>query len=124
MTRIADSSFLIAAFHESDRFHRAARKHLADPEPILVPAEVVGETLGVVQARYKFPAAYVIWEETHKLGHVRFATQAAPQQTAEVWRRNRRGLSWVDACVVAWCRLENAKAITFDPRIEAELDDK
>lgn len=119
MSRVADSSFLIAVYDRDDARRELALERLAGPVPIDVPPEVLGETLGVVHARAGFDAASATFEELGALGHVRFPDATDPSAVAEVFLEAEGALSWVDAAVVWRCRLEDAEPLCFDEEIEA-----
>lgn len=118
MTRVADSSFLIAALDETDPRQDQARKLMADPEPILVPPEVVGETVGVVQARYDHGHARRVWEALGRLDNLVHLNTTRMEDVAPIFLDAEGDLSWTDAAVVAHSLVEDAEPLCFDEGIE------
>lgn len=123
LTRIADSSFLIACFDTDDPRSDEAFRALQDPVAIFVPAEVLGETLGVVQRRKGTKAARLILSNLKQIAHLRLMTEVDHEGTAAVYEASTR-LSWVDAAVVHWCRAKNAVPLAYDPDIERQGKDR
>lgn len=117
MTRVADTSFVITFFDRDDPRHETARDLARDPEPIVVPPEVLGETLGVVHALHGYDLALGILDGLHGMPNLSLLEKASPMATGEVFR-DAGTLSWVDAAVVARCREEDADPLAFDPDIE------
>lgn len=118
MTRVADTSFLLVLFDERDVRRSSARARAADPEPIEVPPEVLGETIGVAHRRLGFAAARKILEALRSLPHLKFLSVTDPPRVAAVFEEAAGRLSWVDAAVVAYCRMHAARPLAFDPDIE------
>lgn len=119
MTRVADSSFLITLFDADDPRQETAREQAERPDPILVPPAVLGETLGVVQARHGYELALGIWDQLGGVPQLSLLERSIPEPTSRVFEDAEGALSWVDAAVVAWCREEEAEPLAFDPDIEA-----
>lgn len=122
MTRVADSSFLIAVYDREDPRRELALERLTGPVPIVVPPEVVAETLGVVQSRAGYEVARTIHGELAELVHVSFADATDPDAVAEVFEEGAGALSWVDAAVVWRCRSDDAEPLSFDAEIEEMAD--
>lgn len=123
MTRVADTSFIITFFDRDDPRHEAARDLARDPEPIVVPPEVLGETLGVVHARHGYDLALGILDGLYGMPNLSLAGEAAPVAAGKVYREGEGPLSWVDAAVVARCRGDEAEPLAFDEDIrEAAAD--
>jgi predicted nucleic acid-binding protein len=118
MTRVADTSFLMALFDVLDQRQAQAQGWAADPEPIEVPSEVLAETLGVVHRRKGLPAAQHIWSQLIRLPHLTFVETTDVERIAEAFKAGAGRLSWVDAAVVAACRASDAKPLCFDPAIQ------
>jgi predicted nucleic acid-binding protein len=114
VTRVADTSFLLMLFDHSDPRQGKAATWASDPEPIAVPAEVLGETLGVLHRRLGFAKADGVWRQLTTLPHVEFQETGDVEATAEVFARHKGKLSWVDAAVVAACTRLGAKPLAFD----------
>ena len=90
---------------------------MSDPEPILVPPEVLGETLGVIQRRRGRAVAREIWSHLRTLPHLRFADTSDHGRVRPLFERDGADLTWVDSCVVAWARKLGCAALCFDPDI-------
>jgi predicted nucleic acid-binding protein len=118
VTRVADSSFIIALFDESDERQQMAQGWASDPEPIVVPAEVMAETMVVVHRRKGVAAALDIWNQLILLPHVAFLETSETERAAKVFSSAKGKLSWVDAVVVARCREGDLKPLSFDAHIE------
>lgn len=121
MSRVADSSFLIAVYDREDPRRELALERLSGAVPVVVPPEVVAETLGVVQSRAGYEVARTIHDELAELAHVSFADATDPDAVAEVSEEGQGELSWVDAAVVWRCRSEDAEPLSFDAEIEAAV---
>lgn len=122
MTSVADSSFIITIFDRDDPRHGAARDLARDPEPILVPPEVLGETLGVVHARHGYDLELEVWQGLLAIPNLSVGEQAAPGRTGAVFEEAGGTLSWVDAAVVARCREEDAQPPALEPDIVEAAD--
>lgn len=115
--RVADTSFIMTLFDSTDPRQGEARSKVADTEPIIVPAEVLTETLGVVHARRGFAAANALWVDLGKIPHLEFLETAEGEETAHFFDGARGALTWVDAAVVARCIAEGAEPLCFDDDI-------
>lgn len=117
--RIADTSCLYGAFFPEDAHFERARAALQDPEPIVIPAEILAETVGLIQLRHDFAAALAAGRYLRAMRHAR-VDGASPALLAAAWEafeQSRGKLSLPDAIVVAWCGAEGASALTFDEEI-------
>jgi predicted nucleic acid-binding protein len=123
LTRIADSSFLMAAFDRRDARRGKALEDLSSPETILVPIEVLGETLGVVQRRLGAQVARTLWSDLRTIKHVQFLTTSEIEATAALFVESQK-LSWVDAAVVHWCITKDAEPLSFDPEIVRRVKER
>jgi predicted nucleic acid-binding protein len=124
VTRIADTSFLITLFDHRDARHGTAKEHAGLPEPIQVPPEVLGETLGVIHRRRGYAVAIGVWDELRSLPHVELVSAANPDATSRCFREGNGKLSWVDAAVVARCRALGASPLAFDKALEKAVRSK
>ena len=115
--RVADSSCLFALFKADDEHHAAARKEVERPGPLVIPSEVLVETLGLIGARLGRPAAKAAAAFLGSLPHVEF-THPTDLHEALLIQREHPELSVVDAAVVWHCRRLPARAATFDKRLE------
>lgn len=117
--RVADTSALYAVFVAGDAHHEAAREHIADPDPILVPAEVLGETLSLLHFRHGHAFARACGKALRALPHLE--VQPTPDdpwddllaRTWETFGATPR-LSYVDCVVVAWCLRRGLDPWTYD----------
>jgi predicted nucleic acid-binding protein len=117
MSRVADTSFLFAAFDRSDSRQAAAFEELREPSPIHVPPEVVGEMLGVLQKRKGADAAREFWTQIQAIPHLRMLDTTDTVGVSNVYRDSKR-LTWVDASVVHWCRHLGARPLCYDQDIQ------
>jgi predicted nucleic acid-binding protein len=117
--RIADTSCLYGAFFPEDAHFERARAALRDPEPIIIPSEILAETLGLIQLRHKFATALAAGRYLRALRHVRI-DGASPALVAAAWETFEESggkLSLPDALVIAWCEAQGASALSFDDEI-------
>jgi predicted nucleic acid-binding protein len=125
--KVADTTALYAFFTPDDAHHDKARRALSRPEPILVPAEILAETLQLIQYRKGFAVARDAAAVLAALPHVE--VQATPDHHPEdVLGEARRThllaagrLSLYDAIVVAWCRKRRLQPLAYDAGIAKEL---
>jgi predicted nucleic acid-binding protein len=122
LTRIADTSFLLAVYNHKDRFHEQAFAWLENPDSIAIPFEVLLETVGVAQRRYGFDIATHIEQSLRRLPHISFLPPLDTSTVRVRWHAAKGRLSWVDAAVVEACRRREGHALTFDPHIHAETE--
>jgi predicted nucleic acid-binding protein len=107
---------LYAFFVENDAHHGAAVEAVRAREPILVPVEILTETLGVLQLRHGFQFARSAGEFLRTLPHVEFAAPDATMADASwaLYLRGKGKVSHADSVVVAWCFREGAEPLAFD----------
>lgn len=125
--RVADTSALYAVFDEADAHHERALRDIADDEAILIPSEIVGETMGLLQLRLGSRIAREAMESFHKLPHVEI--QPTPddvwdnilQHAMDTYSKGEGPLSYRDQIVVSWCQKRKLKPWSFDKRIIAAL---
>ncbi len=124
--RVADTSALYACFVPGDAHHGLAITALERPEPILVPAEILSEVLGLLEFRHGAPFARRAGAFLRRLPHVE--VQPTPDEPwddlqGSAWDTFAAGgkLSHRDAIVVAWCRKRGLQPFTFDQAIVKEL---
>jgi len=119
--RIADTSFLYALFSETDAFHERARRAAEEPEGIIVPAEILSETVALLHRRLGFALARASGTWLRDKGHIEIGTPS-PELLEAAWRAysgSRGRLSYPDSVVVAWCRGRRANPLAFDTKILA-----
>lgn len=124
MSRVADSSFLITLVDEGDPRQAQARELVSDPSPLLVPPEVVGETLGVLHARAGYERAQLVWEKLGDLANLVSLNSTRMEQIAPIFLDGGGDLSWTDAAVVAHCLVEDAEPLCFDEGIERAFGER
>lgn len=116
MTRVADSSFLIARWdgkHPEGRRRGSGRTRNPSASP-----EVRSESPGVVHARVGMAAATTIWRELNQLANLEIQETTDVERIAERLVGGKGKLSWVDAAVLATCGAEGARPLCFDEDIE------
>lgn len=118
--RVADTSALYALFSEDDRFHERAVKDASAPEPIVVPSEILVETIDLLAYRFGPSAGRKALDSLLELPHVRVAEKVEPSAVREVYDRARR-MSLADAYVVQTCIALGAEVLAYDRRIVDEL---
>lgn len=121
MKAILDTSLLIASVDDEDPRRADAKGRLERSEAILIPPEVLAETLGLVHRRKGWNAAAHLLAALRAADNVVFMGRSEASIIAEVFSAGRGKLSWVDAAVVAACSRESAAPLAFDPAIEAAV---
>jgi len=114
--RTGDTSALYALLHPADRHHAAAMDAMRNPDPVLVPAEVLVELEGLIRFRSGAATAAHALEDLLALPNLRVAAGHHWEATLATYRRHAR-LSLADAVVVAQCLLHDAQPLTFDDAI-------
>lgn len=119
MSRVADTSFLLTLFDADDPRRETAKAWAAKADPIAVPPEVLGETLGVAHARQGYGAAREILAWLQQKPHIELLETTDVGEIDRTFTEGRGRLSWVDAAVVVRCLADEADPLCFDPDIEA-----
>lgn len=121
--RVADTSALYAFCVESDGHHKQALAAFRDAEPVVIPTEILAETIELLDYRHGFAvgrkarAALAVlpnlevqptWDDPGDdlLGAARTLYEQAEGR-----------LSHCDSIVVAWCRQRKLKPLAFDREI-------
>lgn len=114
--RLADSGFLVALFQSGDRNCAAAEREAMRPGPILVIAEVLGETLGILQKRNGIDFARMVKQGLESKPHFQsaFTQRSHFDPAARVFAKSPERLNNVDALLVAWTLSVPARLQTFD----------
>lgn len=126
--KVADTTALYAFFVLNDAHHDKAKRVLSKPEPILVPSEILAETVQLIQYRRGFPYARDAAATLASFPHVEVqpTPDAYPEDILGEARRTHLlsagRLSLYDAIVVAWCRKRRLQPFTFDQAIVKELE--
>jgi len=118
--KVADTSALYALFHENDAHHGKAKAQLATGEPIVVPSEILTETLCLVQLRAGFGPARAAAAFLARTPCIE--VQPTPDEpwddiqgdVARCFDASEGTLSRADAVVVAWCRKRRLKPWSYD----------
>ncbi len=122
---IADTSFLVAFYHEIDSNHQEAvslmQKH--EHEGLLISDYVLGETATVLLYKKKLESSLKfieMAEETESVKLLKFSEQDF-QQILDTFRKQKHQLSFIDASVVYLARNMNLAVLCFDWGISKEL---
>lgn len=115
--RVADSSALYAAFVAEDHHHERARAELADAEPVVVPREILVETVDLLAFRFGHARGASALDALLELPHVRPAEPVPLEGIVAEHRAAAGKLSLADAVVVQTCRALGASPLTFDREI-------
>jgi len=121
VTRVADTSVLYALFSEADRFHRAAVEDVGDPDPIVMPTEVLVETIDLLTYRFGFDAGRSAFDFLVDLPHVGIAEKVEVEAVRAIHRAARGQLSLADSFVVQTCLALGVDALAYDQRIVGQL---
>lgn len=125
--RVADTTALYAFFTPDDAHHDKAKRAMLRLDPVLVPAEILAETLQLIQYRKGFPVARDAAAVLASLPHVEVQStpDGYPEDLLGEARRTHLlsagRLSLYDAIVVAWCRARRLAAWSYDQGILKEL---
>ena len=120
MTRVADTSVLYALFSEGDRFHSRAKDDVGDPDPLVIPTEVLVETIDLLAYRFGSEAGRKALDSLLGLPHVRVAERVELPPVRRIYEAARGRLSLADAFVVQTCVALGADPLAYDEDILAE----
>lgn len=113
--RVADTSCLYAFLDADDAHHAAAVAEVERSGPLVVPAEVLVETVGLVGSRAGRQSARAAQAYLAGLPHAEFSH---PTDMHEVLiMAKAEGLPLVDAAVLWHCRRLGIRAASFDKRL-------
>ena len=121
MTRVADTSALYALFSEEDAFHPRAVDQVGDVDPIVVPSEILVETIDLIAYRFTFEAARQALAYLLHLPHVSVADRVEVGPVQTVFDEARGSLSLADAFVVQTCAALGADALAYDEDLLTEV---
>lgn len=117
MTRVADTSALYALFSEGDAHHERARTDMQDPEPVVVPTEILVETLGLIGVRHGPKAAFRALRDLLAIRHLAVAERVHFGAVRAVYEAHDGRLSLADAFVIQTCRVLAARPLAYDEGI-------
>ncbi|MEA3143655.1 MAG: hypothetical protein QOG31_979 [Thermoplasmata archaeon] len=118
--KVADTSALYALFRENDAHHAKAKAQLATGEAIVIPSEILTETLCLIQLRAGFAPAQAAAAFLAKTPCVEVQpTHAEPWddilgEAERCFGDSGGRLSRADAVVVAWSRKRRLAAWSYD----------
>jgi predicted nucleic acid-binding protein len=115
--RVADTSALYAFADEDDAHHSKALAAVEDPDPIVVPTEILVELHNLVAFRSGAGAARATLEDILSLPHVRVADRVPFDGVWALYSGPGAKLSLADAFVVQTCRSLGADPLSFDKHL-------
>ncbi len=122
MTRIADTSVLYALFDASDKWHKQARQDVARPEPMVVPREILAETMDLILRKGGHDAALRAFASLVALPVTRIPEETARLEAVRNHFAEANGkLSWADSVVVEFARARAAGLLSYDKEIHRRL---
>jgi predicted nucleic acid-binding protein len=110
---VADTSFLIAIFDSSDARQPQAREAFQQAAIVVVPTEILVETLGVLKVKVGRRAASEVLEHLLRLPNITWS-ECCDFLGALAHYRDDARLSFPDAIVVQECISRPARILTFD----------
>jgi len=119
--RVADTSVLYALFSKDDEFHENAKDDISSSEPIVVPSEILVETIDLLAYRFGASAGRRALDFLIDLPHLSISEKVEVSATKEIYENAKGGLSLADAFVVQTCVSVGAGLLAYDQRIVAEL---
>lgn len=123
MVHVADTSALYAVFDEDDTRHEAARDHLSQASPVLVPREILVETSNLLQYRFGWSAARDAMRSLLEEPAIRVAEPVPIEGVWGAYDRAEGALSLADAVVVQTCQAHDAEPLAFDEDITRRVPD-
>lgn len=117
MVRAADSSALYALVVTEDAHHRRALEAFADPEPIVIPTEILIETIDLLQYRFGWTRARAALDDILALPHVSLADKVRIEPVRTLHADAKGKFSLADAFVVQTCRATGAVPLSYDEDI-------
>lgn len=115
--RVADTSALYAFLVETDGHHTKAATALTNPDPIVVPTEILLETVQLLAYRFGWDAGRLALDALLSLPHVSVAEKVSFDGVRQVHAASKGRLSLADAFVVQTCRALGATPIAYDANI-------
>lgn len=115
---VADASALFALVDGEDPHHAKAMEEARRQRPFVVPSEILGETLAVLQWRRGRAASVAFLEMLRRMPHARVGATRSAVVEQSVLSASRPGpLSYPDWIVVHTCRATGSQPWTFDDDI-------
>jgi len=121
LTHVGDTSVLYALFSEDDAFHERAKNDVGESEPIVVPSEVLVETVDLIAYRSTHDAARQALAYLLQLPHVSLSERVEVGAVRAIFDDAKGSLSLADAFVVQTCLALGADALAYDQKILTEV---
>ena len=121
---IVDTSFLISFYSKKDANHKDAVKQMKENEDfLLIPDYVVGETATVLLYKNNLRNSKLFLEilENTKSIKILHTSPADFKGVFDVFKNQKKQLSFVDACIVYHARKLRLGVLTFDKNIQKEI---
>lgn len=115
MIRVADTSFLYAAFDTADPRHAKTLQEMAKPHALDIPLGVLVEFMGVLSYRHGEAKARQIWKDLQGLATVSLTGIASEDGAVKVWQ-DHGGISLADAVGIQACLETGARLLSYDER--------
>lgn len=122
VVRVADTSALVAFVSKEDAHHSKAVKAFREPDPVLLPQEILTETVDFLDGRFGFKTARDAAYDILNLRNIRIAPPIHVAAALGHFERNQGKLSFADCVVVETARSWAAPALTFDKGILKALE--
>lgn len=113
MARVADTSFLYAAFDAADARHKDARDEIAKPQAINIPLCVMAEFLDLVTYRHDHKTALQVHRDLAQLATVAIVPLRDETNVLTIWAAHP-GLSIADAAGIQACIEGQDKLLSYD----------
>lgn len=113
MSRVADTSFLYAAFDEADARHEEALDEIAKPHALNIPLCVMAEFLDLVTFRHDHKTALQVHADLARLATVAILPLHDEENVLTIWAKHP-GLSMVDAAGIQACSEGNHTLLSYD----------
>ncbi len=115
--RVADTSALYPLFDADDAHHEQARNDLANPTPVLIPSEILVETVNLLHYRFGWSPAHSALEALLSKPHTNLAQPVPMAGVQDTYKKAQGDLSLADATVVQTCRVHGATPLSYDEAI-------
>lgn len=115
LTRVADTSFLYAAFDAADARHKEARDEIAKAQALNIPLCVMAEFLDLVTYRHDHRTARQVQLDLMKLATVALVPLRDERGVLSIWAAHP-DLSMVDAVGIKACIEAQATLLSYDSK--------